>query len=165
MIEVLPERCTECGECIAVCSHDAIHLEGGQTVIDNRLCTECLACQQVCPVITIQEGETEIAPTALSGEVVYFPSAAVSQLQRSQFLPIIGAALLWTGREISPRISTLALSYLSIVCKKESLAKRLPEMGAPAGYTAGVYVSGSANTMGMAAAKMILVKGDNNGWR
>jgi dissimilatory sulfite reductase (desulfoviridin) alpha/beta subunit len=123
MIEVLPERCTECGECIAVCSHDAIHLEGGQTVIDNRLCTECLACQQACPVNAIQEVETEIVPTELFGEVVHIPNAAISQPQHSQLLPVISAAILWTGREIIPRITTLALDILECRLQEKKLGE------------------------------------------
>ena len=42
-------RCIGCGDCLAVCSYDAIHFEDGKPVIDVNKCTGCGECAQVCP--------------------------------------------------------------------------------------------------------------------
>jgi len=47
-----PERCTTCGECIAICPTNAISLHdkprtGG--IVDKDKCISCFCCQEVCP--------------------------------------------------------------------------------------------------------------------
>ncbi|MGN1235186.1 MAG: 4Fe-4S binding protein [Christensenellaceae bacterium] len=37
------------GTCVAVCSHDAIKMENGHSVIDTDLCGSCGACARACP--------------------------------------------------------------------------------------------------------------------
>ena len=46
--EILDE-CIECGVCLPECPEGAIN-EGSPYVIDPKLCTECNACAEVCPV-------------------------------------------------------------------------------------------------------------------
>lgn len=107
MMKVLIEKCTGCGECILVCPQDAIHMEDHWAVIDRHHCIECLSCQQVCSTKAIREGE--IGSSVLFDKVIHIPSAAILQPQRSRFVPMIGAAILWTGREIIPRMATMIL--------------------------------------------------------
>ncbi len=42
-------KCISCGDCMAVCSYDAIHFENGKPVIDVNKCTGCGECVEVCP--------------------------------------------------------------------------------------------------------------------
>lgn len=119
-MRVLPERCTGCGECIVVCPQDAIFMQNGCAIITNARCTECMSCQQVCPSNAIQE--SEIAPV-VSGEVVELQSTVISQPQRSPLLPMISAAILWIGREIFPRMATLALDMLEYRLQEKALSE------------------------------------------
>lgn len=43
------EECIECGVCIPECPEGCI-AEGTPYTIDPKLCTECSACAEVCPV-------------------------------------------------------------------------------------------------------------------
>ncbi len=53
MAHRITDDCISCGACEAVCPVDAIS-EGEDTyVIDPNLCTDCGACAQVCPVDAI----------------------------------------------------------------------------------------------------------------
>jgi Na+-translocating ferredoxin:NAD+ oxidoreductase subunit B len=51
--EVDQERCIGCGNCIDVCSMDAISIEKGKAVIDPEKCANCRACESACPVNAI----------------------------------------------------------------------------------------------------------------
>jgi ferredoxin len=52
-----PETCTSCGACEAVCPVEAI-TEGDDTyVIDAEACTDCEACVDECPVEAISKVE------------------------------------------------------------------------------------------------------------
>jgi ferredoxin len=46
------ERCTHCGQCVAHCPTQALHIPDGATrevVYNEAKCIECLACLRVCP--------------------------------------------------------------------------------------------------------------------
>ncbi|MDT8391267.1 MAG: glycyl-radical enzyme activating protein [Lentisphaeria bacterium] len=43
------EKCVGCGDCVAVCPHDALRLEEGRITLDRGRCATCLACAAVCP--------------------------------------------------------------------------------------------------------------------
>lgn len=49
----ISEECIVCGACEPVCPVSAIS-EGDPYVIDKELCTDCGACDDVCPVGAIQ---------------------------------------------------------------------------------------------------------------
>jgi len=46
------DECIACGVCEAECPEGAISQndDGSRYIIDARLCTECAACAEVCPV-------------------------------------------------------------------------------------------------------------------
>lgn len=46
-----PNGCLGCGDCVAVCAFDAIHMdpETGLPVVDDNKCTACGACVKACP--------------------------------------------------------------------------------------------------------------------
>ncbi|MGQ9573413.1 MAG: indolepyruvate ferredoxin oxidoreductase subunit alpha, partial [Dehalococcoidia bacterium] len=50
------DKCTECGDCLAVCPVEgAIVLQEAKAVIDRDLCTSCAACLPACAVGAIYE--------------------------------------------------------------------------------------------------------------
>jgi phytoene dehydrogenase-like protein/NAD-dependent dihydropyrimidine dehydrogenase PreA subunit len=60
-VEVLRERCTGCGYCVAACPQAAVHLEIERRAwprIDETECTRCGECAGVCP------NQALVAPTA-----------------------------------------------------------------------------------------------------
>jgi uncharacterized protein (DUF362 family)/Pyruvate/2-oxoacid:ferredoxin oxidoreductase delta subunit len=46
--EVLPDKCTDCGECLQSCPAQAIHLVGGKPRVEEAGCIHCLCCHEVC---------------------------------------------------------------------------------------------------------------------
>jgi Fe-S-cluster-containing hydrogenase component 2 len=119
MILVNYEDCRGCGDCLDVCSLGAIHLQNEKATIDQDLCEECCACIETCPYGAIIVADEEplpeqfiMVPEAMPGDVVPAPSQVESQPLRSIVFPAIGSMLLWTGREILPRIADIALNYL-----------------------------------------------------
>lgn len=51
----VPERCTGCGDCMAVCPPHIVTLEGGKAHLGGSGCIYCYCCQEVCP-----EGAVEL---------------------------------------------------------------------------------------------------------
>jgi uncharacterized pyridoxamine 5'-phosphate oxidase family protein/NAD-dependent dihydropyrimidine dehydrogenase PreA subunit len=51
------DECDSCGECVEVCTVEAIISED-QNVIDPKHCLECGACYDVCPVNAIQKSDS-----------------------------------------------------------------------------------------------------------
>lgn len=47
-MQVNQERCNGCGDCVSICPSNAIRLEGGRAVIDERLCVGCQVCMNAC---------------------------------------------------------------------------------------------------------------------
>jgi NAD-dependent dihydropyrimidine dehydrogenase PreA subunit len=104
------ERCTGCGDCVAICPTGALGVFEGTAQIDRERCSDCEACVGACPnsaILTVTEpmdrGQTvpmtrpELAPSVRRGAAgVPFPAKA---------LPWLGMALAYVGREIVPRIA------------------------------------------------------------
>jgi NAD-dependent dihydropyrimidine dehydrogenase PreA subunit len=117
MIAINYEDCNGCGECAEICPTGAIILQNGKAALDESLCEGCLVCVDSCPqgAIVIRE------PIPVGGGVIRITEPAPSMLVpegprgvsiREAALPVIGSILLWTGREIVPRLANLALDYL-----------------------------------------------------
>jgi MinD superfamily P-loop ATPase len=50
----ITEKCTNCGDCLAVCPLDAISAGEKHPSIDPALCTDCGTCADICPVRAIE---------------------------------------------------------------------------------------------------------------
>jgi ferredoxin len=57
MPHVITDECTNCGACEPVCPVEAISEQGDKRVIDPDLCTDCGACVDECPVEAIKPGD------------------------------------------------------------------------------------------------------------
>ncbi len=53
--EVDKDRCTNCGECSALCAYHAIACLGVETIVFPELCHGCGGCRLVCPEGAIRE--------------------------------------------------------------------------------------------------------------
>ena len=53
MTHIISDACTCCGACEAVCPVEAISEGDGIYIIDPELCTDCGACVEECPVEAI----------------------------------------------------------------------------------------------------------------
>lgn len=112
-------RCTGCGACVEVCPTGAIRLMEGETgkraEIDSRACRGCEACVEACPEEAIM---SEVEP-AIEGELVQVGAKLVPLEPQhrevrairpmSQALTWLGAALVFAGREIVPRVAVSLL--------------------------------------------------------
>ena len=119
MIFVNIDFCNGCGECVSVCPNSAMILKNNHAFIDQELCQECEACVDSCP-----QGAILVAESApIDSEIIRVPAAVPAELSivseqprytsiQNAVLPAIGSALMWTGREVIPRLANLAINYL-----------------------------------------------------
>jgi len=49
-----PNGCIGLGTCLSVCKYDAIHIEDGVAVVDEKKCVGCGGCAKVCPMHIIK---------------------------------------------------------------------------------------------------------------
>ena len=120
MIYVDGDRCGGCATCVDVCPTDAISMRDGVAFIDEDSCTLCAVCVEECPdgAILLVEAVDSAAPLPGSQmqpvdrswptEVQSVPQTTVPALH-SWALPALGSALLWTAREVGPRLARLGL--------------------------------------------------------
>jgi ferredoxin len=125
MILIRAERCDGCGACIEVCPEGAIYLVDGRAAIDRSLCRECESCIAVCPTDAITYATQASMPEGdAAADAVLVPvprpEPAVIRVKtqpapvplRAKVLPVLGAALVWAGRELVPRLADYALYSL-----------------------------------------------------
>ena len=53
---IIADKCTNCGACEPVCPVEAISEKDGKRVIDPDKCIDCGSCVPVCPTEAIKEG-------------------------------------------------------------------------------------------------------------
>jgi Fe-S-cluster-containing hydrogenase component 2 len=111
------EDCNGCGECVAICPTNAIILQNGKAHVDTVICEECQACIDSCPQGAILHrdsvpvvGEVIKISEPDSREVVL--AEPKGSLIQNAGLPVLSSILLWTGREVLPRLADMALGYL-----------------------------------------------------
>ena len=55
IIEILKDKCVECGHCITLCPVDAIFFEKDYAIgLDENKCIQCRACLDCCPTRAIK---------------------------------------------------------------------------------------------------------------
>ena len=112
MLYVDENRCSGCGICVEACPVGAMSLQDGRASIDQNLCTQCEACEVACPETAILAvSEPALLPEGTSGAAQPEAKAAPVPVG-SRLVPAIGAALVFFGREIVPRLSGHLLDAL-----------------------------------------------------
>ena len=119
MIVIDAERCDGCGTCVKVCPEGAIYLVDGLAVVDQALCRECEACIAACPREAISYSREAATYQAETGRLpARRPEPEVIQVRtetaplRAKVLPVVGAALVWAGRELLTYLADYALDNL-----------------------------------------------------
>ena len=121
MILIEQERCTGCGACLEACPRGALYLLEGKAVVDEALCRECALCVAACPEGAIRLAEAPAPAEAAPLPAVQTPSPVVPvQVKpaplavplRKRVLPVVGAALAWTAREIGPVLADYLVHQL-----------------------------------------------------
>jgi ferredoxin len=116
--------CSGCGECIDICPTGALTFQNSRAFIDQERCQGCDVCLDVCPEGAILYGEN--LPAAQ--EVIRIPEVPAQVEPSEQLglrdiaLPAINSLLLWTGRELVPRLADMALGYLDQRIKRSQSA-------------------------------------------
>ena len=126
MIQVNPDLCKDHEACILVCPQGAIGYRDGHTYIDPILCRECGACITACPEGAIGEVRKALPASTQLIRIPdnYMPLPVTAQpspalvagkgpldrrigriiTEQRRWLPALGSALIWAGREILPQV-------------------------------------------------------------
>jgi ferredoxin len=120
MIHIDSSLCAGCGTCVDECPTGAMDLSDGKARIDLALCDACGACVSVCPnqaLALTAEPVMEAVPE--SSLALVEPVTEIIRVEtprpvpwRYAILPAVGSALSWVGRELTPRLTPLALDVL-----------------------------------------------------
>jgi len=112
VIYVDGEKCAGCGACEDVCPVEAVRVSDGVAHIDHDRCNECEACVEACPneaiLIVIEPAEER----AISLREQPAPEVALAEPHRTKVVPVVGAALAFLGREVTPRLVTYLVDAL-----------------------------------------------------
>jgi Fe-S-cluster-containing hydrogenase component 2 len=113
MLYVDENRCSGCGDCVAVCPTDAIQLARGTAAIDQERCTQCEACFHVCPEQAILSvSERDIVPQSDRQGAIAVSRAGQARPLAVRVAPALAAGLVFLGREVIPRAATYILDLV-----------------------------------------------------
>lgn len=119
MVSVRYQDCTGCGDCVSVCPNDAIIIQNSVATIDHAVCDGCCACIDACPEGAIQSAEEEpgmIKTVVIAENLPTVQPQVDTRVEprslRSMVLPTISSVLLWTGKELLPRLADAAFRSL-----------------------------------------------------
>jgi NAD-dependent dihydropyrimidine dehydrogenase PreA subunit len=135
MITIDTERCTGCGECLDACPTGAITMQNQVAFVDEEYCQECEVCLDLCPEGAILSAEiVEPVPVLEPAGAIQRQTADEPVSLRQLALPVIGSALYWAGREMAPRLISLALDSLD---RRMQSGGPTPDLGIGRGRTSG----------------------------
>lgn len=133
MIHVDQALCAGCGVCVDECPSGAIMLDDDVALVAPALCDGCGACVEICPTGALTQVAEPVPADAVELPLlpVVQPSVEVVPAEtrgptpwRRTVLPAVGGGLVWVGREIVPRLATLALDALDGALNRRSSIQR-----------------------------------------
>ncbi len=88
---VTEKKCTGCGDCVAVCAVEAIHInpETEKAVIDPKKCVGCAECIATCPYGNIQIQWNEAIPVFLKKMMEYAYAVQLNKKERAIFINFV----------------------------------------------------------------------------
>ncbi len=117
---ITQKKCTGCGECVAHCAVEAIHInpETEKAVIDPKKCVGCAECISVCPYGNIQIQWNEAIPVFLKKMVEYAYGVLLNKRDRALFINFV--------TQVSPACDCYGFNDFPIVGDIGILAGRDP---------------------------------------
>jgi NAD-dependent dihydropyrimidine dehydrogenase PreA subunit len=121
VIQVNQELCLDCGACVDACSIGAIQMTGQRAVIVQELCTRCEACVEACPngaIAVISEPAYQAPIPAHRADKTGLvpdqkpPALAEKAPSAGGLAPLAGAALVFLGQEVAPRLVDVLIDAL-----------------------------------------------------
>lgn len=104
------ERCAGCGACVDVCTRGAISIRSGKASISQPLCDQCEACATACPEGAILSViDSSLVPAESHDQPLERGESAALRSVTTRVAPVLGATLLFLGREVVPRVADYVL--------------------------------------------------------
>lgn len=131
-IMIVEDKCNACGQCMQVCSWNAIYLDAGVAKL-NESCDNCDECIEICPQKAIEkvgEKKEEVKKEIKEGDEVW-----VFAEQRNNKIARVVFELLGKARELAENLGVTVGAVL--LCDKDNgLSKELIAYGADKVYLA-----------------------------
>jgi NAD-dependent dihydropyrimidine dehydrogenase PreA subunit len=113
MMYVEFEKCNGCGECLEICSVEAISLNAGKAMIDPDTCLVCGSCIQACPQGAISQAELLAPCKPIDIQPVEVQTASLVPTSSTDGrLVWVGPVLSFIGHEIVPRLADALIAAL-----------------------------------------------------
>ncbi|MCK4723199.1 MAG: 4Fe-4S binding protein [Dehalococcoidia bacterium] len=68
MLKIDTDKCVGCGACVDVCPQEAISIQNGIAIIDQKLCMQCGNCTVTCPADAVYVLEPVYAQSRKGGD-------------------------------------------------------------------------------------------------
>jgi len=112
-MQVVAEKCTGCGVCVATCPNGALHLANGLALLEQAICTQCQDCMDACPEGAI----TVVEVPAILAEPVTVQTTSKSQAVITKPVPMdakpwLLSLLAFAGQEVLPRLADVLVNAL-----------------------------------------------------
>lgn len=132
-IMIVEDKCNGCGQCLQVCSWNAVYLDGGSAKLRDS-CDNCDGCLNICPQNAIEKigekKETQAKKEIREGDEVW-----VFAEQRNKKIARVAFELLGKARELADNLG-VKVGTILLCDKDDGLSKELIAYGADKVYLA-----------------------------
>lgn len=119
-MQVDREKCTGCGTCQAVCPSGALHIEGGQPVLDTGACVLCGKCVNFCPagvreIVGQEYSVKELSRELMKDQMFYEESGGGVTFSGGEVMAMDMEFILAAARELKKQDVTLTIDTCGYV--------------------------------------------------